>query len=126
MTKQNFKAPHLQTGEKGENIACEFLLKKDFVVIEKNWRFKRTEIDIIARHKETIVFIEVKTRSNIKFGFPEVFVGAKKQKDICIAANHYLEINNLDYKVRFDIIAINRIPNNWEIEHIEDAFFPMG
>lgn len=126
MTKHNFKAPHLQTGEKGENIACEFLTNKDFIIIEKNWRFKRTEIDIIAKHKKTIVFIEVKTRSKIQFGYPEVSVGAKKQKDICIAANHYLETNNLDYKVRFDIIAIHRIPNNWEIEHIEDAFFPMG
>jgi len=125
MRKPNFKAPHLQTGEKGENIACEYLLNKGFTLIEKNWRFKRTEIDIIAKEKDTVVFIEVKTRSNTKFGFPEVFVSVKKQKDICFAANHYLESNNLDNKVRFDIIAINRIPNNWEIEHLEDAFFPM-
>lgn len=115
---------HNELGVKGEILALEFLEKKGYTILEINWRFEKTEIDIIARHQNTLVIAEVKTRTGNFFGFPEQAVGAEKQRNLAVATEEYLERNNLDMDVRFDVISITFRNDKPEIFHIEDAFFP--
>lgn len=119
-------AEHNDKGTDGEELAAAYLAEKGYSVLERNWRFGREEIDIIAREKETLVIAEVKTRSGSFFGDPEVFVTRDKQKHLIKAANGYLEKNGLDLEVRFDIIGVILTGKNHRINHIEDAFHPVA
>ena len=118
-------AQHLETGASGEKAACEFLVKKGFDIIEKNWRSGKDEVDIIAENKGQVVFIEVKTRSTNYFGDPEDWVGLKKQRNLIRAANNFIEERQLDADVRFDVIGIVKGPQEMSLKHIEDAFYPL-
>lgn len=92
-------------GEKGENIASEYLEKIGWQIVSRNFRCKQGEIDIIARNKEEIIFIEVKTRTNFKYGFPAEAVNKQKLKHLKKAIEYYLYTNNINNKtVRIDII----------------------
>ncbi|MBT8317884.1 MAG: YraN family protein [Lutibacter sp.] len=115
-------AKHNELGKEGEKLAEEFLLKNGYQIIEKNWRFKKAEVDIIAKKNEILAIIEVKTRSNNYFGNPQDFVNQKKIKLLVEAINQYVISKELDLDVRFDIIAILKNNNALEIEHLEDAF----
>ncbi len=115
---------HNELGVKGEILACEFLQAKNYTILEINWRFARAEIDIIAKQNQTIIFVEVKTRSTDYFGFPETAVDEAKQKNMAMAAEEYLEQQNMETDVRFDVISIVMKNNQPDIHHIEDAFFP--
>jgi|ERR1022692_1286179 putative endonuclease len=119
-------AEHNQTGTTGEELAASFLEKKGYSVLEKNWRFGHEEIDILASKDSTLVVAEVKTRKSNFFGEPEEFVTRQKQKHLIKAANAYIEKNNLDLEVRFDIISIILSGNEQKIFHIEDAFHPIA
>ncbi len=116
-------AKHYDLGITGEKIAMDFLVKKNYKIIEKNYRFQKAEIDIIAQKEDVLVCVEVKTRSSDYFGDPQDAVDKKKIKLLVKAMDYYVISKDLDVEVRFDIIAI--IKNNHEttIEHIEDAFF---
>lgn len=115
----------IKIGNWGENIALDFLKKKRYNIIKRNFRVKLGEIDIIARDKDgCLVFVEVKTRKNSVFGFPSEYVDAKKQARLRRAA--YL-FGELDGCMRFDIIEVMyEIKNKnfivTEINHIENAF----
>lgn len=115
------KNKHLKTGNYGEKLACEYLKKKKFSIIEKNYRFKRAEIDIIAADGHLILFVEVKTRSRVDFGYPEEVVSQKKADLIHMIAEHYVEKNAVSHDIRFDIIAVH-LGSEIKIEHFEDAF----
>lgn len=115
---------HNELGVKGEILALDFLEKKGFTILETNWRFGKTEIDLIARDGHTLIIVEVKTRTGSRFGFPEQAVTAEKQRNIALAAEEYLEQHNLDMDVRFDVVAITYEDGKPEIHHIPDAFFP--
>jgi putative endonuclease len=117
-------AAHNDLGKKGEVLAKEFLLLKNYELLEENWRFGKAEIDLIAMYKDILVFVEVKTRSTIAFGKPEEFVSAQKQNMITYAAPRYMEKINHDWAIRFDIISVvfNK-DETYSIEHFEDAFF---
>lgn len=115
-------AEHNEKGSKGEELAAEFLLNKGYEILEKNWRFKNLEADIIAMHGKILVVAEVKTRRSNYFGEPESFVNKQKQKNLIKAANEYIIRNNLDLDVRFDIISIILGDSQMKINHIEDAF----
>jgi putative endonuclease len=110
-------------GIKGEELALAHIQKLGYELLEKNWRFRKMEIDLIARDKKHIVFIEVKTRANNSFGKPYEFVSLSKQKHIARGANYYLENKNILAEARFDIISITLEPN-FRLEHLEDAFYP--
>ena len=110
------------TGSKGEKFACQYLIEQDFDIIEKNYRYKRAEIDIIAKKDNLLIFIEVKTRKNNDFGFPEEFVSERKIELFGIASEEYLEQINWKGNIRFDIIALTIEEESFEIEHLEDAF----
>ena len=110
-------------GVKGEEEAVKYLIKKGYKIRESNWRFRFLEIDIIAQKENVLVVVEVKTRSGIYFGKPENSVSAKKIKNIVTAANHYIERNDLDMEVRFDILALVKTKNGFTINHIKNAFY---
>ncbi|HQQ92921.1 MAG TPA: YraN family protein [Bacteroidia bacterium] len=109
-------------GREGERIAKAFLEQKGYSVLESNWRFKHLELDLIALHSKTLVFVEVKFRKNDDYGEPELFVNPKKQKHLIRAANEYMRQNYSDLEARFDIVSITGHMN--QITHLEGAFFP--
>lgn len=112
-------ATHIERGQQGEHQAEEFLLQKGYSVIARNYRYKRSEIDLIVQKENWLVFVEVKMRSSKAFGFPEESVKEAKRKKILEGAAQYLEETNWHGNVRYDIVAIHQN----EIEHFEDAFY---
>ncbi len=118
-------AKHLDIGNIGEALARTFLEQKGWQVLESNWRWRRAEIDLIAKDGDTLVFIEVKTRSTDLFGKPEEAVTLRKERLLADAASVYMEQIGHDWAVRFDVISIiYRNEQHYEIEHFQDAFFP--
>ncbi len=114
----------LELGRRGEVIAQRFLIGKDYKILERNWISERVEIDIIAEKEETIIFVEVKTRSSSLYGDPEDAVNKSKQENIFRAAEAYLDEKSIDEEIRFDIISIIIEGNKQKIYHIEDAISP--
>ncbi len=117
-------AKHNILGKKGEEIAARYLAGKGYKILERNWRFGRDEIDIIAKDKETIVIIEVKTRSTDYFGRPEEAVTQRKQEFLIRAAEEYIIQKETDNELRFDIFTVIIEKQKQTIRHIEDAFYP--
>jgi putative endonuclease len=115
---------HLITGKQGEDAAAQYLLQQGYRILEKNWRFEKAEIDLIATIENLLVFIEVKTRNNENFGYPEDAVKPKKQALIAKAADAYIEQNQYRGEVRFDIVSVIKNGHSEKIYHISDAFFP--
>ncbi|MBP3253165.1 MAG: YraN family protein [Bacteroidales bacterium] len=115
-----------QAGKKGEDTAVEFLEKKGYSILARNYVYRKKEIDIIARDKNTVVFVEVKERSTDYFGQPYDAVNMKKQKSIVTVADNYIRQHNIDMESRFDVVSIvfckDGVP---VIEHIESAFEPV-
>jgi len=110
------------TGNFGENLACNFLIEKGFIIIAQNWRYKHLEIDIIASKDQQLHIVEVKTRSNIEFGYPEQFIGKQKFQFLKNAAAIYQYQNPQWKNIQFDVIAITLI-EPMEILFLEDVFF---
>ncbi len=108
-------------GDEGELIATKYLEDKGYVVIKNNFRCTFGEVDIIAKDKDFIVFIEVKYRTNKKFGMPVEAVNKKKQQKIRAVANYYILKNKIKSKVRIDVIGILSL-DKVEINHITNAF----
>ncbi|WP_449439991.1 YraN family protein [Pedobacter steynii] len=118
-------ASHNDLGKRGEDIAKEYLENLGYHILKMNWRYGRAEVDVIANQDGTIIFVEVKTRSSTDYGEPEDFVSSKKEKQLEYASSAYIEMNNHEGEIRFDIIAIvfeNK--HLYKINHIEDAFWP--
>jgi putative endonuclease len=111
-------------GARGEEIAASYLRGQKFTIIERNFRCKGGEVDIVARDGKTFVFVEVKARSSLSFGSPQASVTPFKQRQISKAALTWLAKNRLkDVNARFDVIAIilkdHEVP---QIEHLRNAF----
>ena len=117
-------ASHQELGKKGEEIAAAFLLGQGHVMLHRNWRHGKKEIDIISREHNLIIFTEVKTRSSTAFGWPEEAVHTQKQALLEDAASCYLERFTPEMDdIRFDIIAINfHISGKYELKHLKDVF----
>ena len=113
-----------EIGRWGEKIACEYLEKNNYKIIEKNFSCKQGEVDIIAQDigKKELVFIEVKTRSNFKYGNPADSVNNTKQKHIKNTIKYYLYKNNIqNIAIRIDVIEIY-IEKKCKINHIKQIF----
>ena len=106
-------------GKQGEERAIQYLEQCGYTLLARNYRCGRSEIDLIARHEDTIIFIEVKFRTNAGFGWPEEMVSPAQQERIVRAAETYLLQHNFHNHIRFDIISI--LGN--QIEHFQDAFY---
>ena len=115
---------HSKIGIKGEQIAAKFLLNKGYIILHNNWRSGQKEIDIIALKDDVLVIVEIKTRTNLDFGFPEEAVTRKKQSFLKSAAAAFID-NNPKYEIiRFDIISILMNGDQVkEIVHFEEAFY---
>lgn len=114
---------HYDFGKRAENAACEFLEAKKYQILERNFRFLKAEVDIIAKQDQKLVIIEVKARSDNHFINPEDAVNKKKMKLLIMAADAYCQELNEELEVRFDIISVLKTSkNDLEIHHIEDAF----
>ncbi len=116
-------AEHNDLGKLGELKAIEFLQNQGYFILEKNWTFQKAEIDIIAKKENTIVIVEVKTRTSTDFGLPQDFVKPNKIQLLVKGANEYVVSNDLDFEIRFDIIALHKEGKSLVIEHIKDAFY---
>ncbi len=117
---------HLILGKRGEEEAINFLIKKEYIIKETNWRNKKSksEIDIIALKDNNLIIVEVKTRERNKVQNPEEAVNIKKTKLLIELANIYIEENNVELEVRFDIISVLINDKKTEIKHIKNAFEP--
>lgn len=116
-------AAHNELGKIGEQLACDHLIKKGYIIKERNWRCKKAEVDLIALKGETLAIIEVKTRSTDAFGNPKDFINKKKIKLLISAVDQYVCSRRLDVEVRFDVIGIIISGEHIQLEHLEDAFF---
>ncbi len=112
-----------KTGDEGEEIACSLLLEKQYELLERNWRNSHHEIDIIAKDKETTVFVEVKMRTSTEFGYPETAISNQKIRSVMDAAAIYLQ-GNPSKDIRFDVVSIlKKTDAPIDILHIRDAFY---
>lgn len=117
-TKEN-----LELGRKAEELAGNFLKKNGYRVLEKNFRCRYGEIDIIARDKKAICFVEVKSRSNFDIAAAKEAVNSRKIGQISKASLEYLKQKSLlDKKARFDVICVGFGPGEPSLEIIKDAF----
>ncbi|MBU5314214.1 YraN family protein [Tissierella carlieri] len=113
---------NIEKGKKGELIAKEHLILKGYNILDLNYRNKVGEIDIIALDKNTLVFIEVKSRTSTNFGYAYEAVNRRKQEKIIYCSYLYLNQKRLmSCQVRYDIIEVYLTPNI-KINHIENAF----
>ena len=111
------------TGKEGEKIAAAYLKKNGYRIIEINFRCPIGEIDIVAKEKDDLVFVEVKTRKSMELGYPEQAVGIRKQKKMSQLALWYLQKRKVaDTNARFDVVAVTIIPENNEVKLIKNAF----
>jgi putative endonuclease len=117
-------AEHNDLGRKGEDMALDVLLKKGYSLKERNYRFRKAEIDLIMTTANRLVFVEVKTRQTAEIGEPYLAVTKTKQRQIIQAAHQYIVARDLDMDAQFDIVSIVHNQYRTKIEHIEEAFYP--
>lgn len=120
MTKKTTR----EIGNDGESLACNFLINKGWEILDRNYIFKKSEIDIIALHQGIYIFVEVKLRSSTTFGTPVEYVTEDKVQHVFKAAEAWMhEQNLLNNPMRFDVIGIIKEKNSPAVfNHIEDAF----
>jgi putative endonuclease len=117
------KDTKIATGKEGEKIAADYLKKNGYRIMEINYRCPIGEIDIVAKDKNEIVFVEVKARKSIALGYPEQAVGLKKQRKMSQLALWYLQEKKLnDVQARFDVLAILMLPSGNDVRLIKNAF----
>jgi putative endonuclease len=116
-------AAHNELGKWGEDCAADYLQRKGYTIVERDWKSGHRDIDIIAfDENRTVVFVEVKTRRNRIFGEPEESVDYRKLRNLKAAINHYVKYRCIDNDIRFDIITVvGTIGAEPEIDHLMDV-----
>lgn len=113
-----------KTGNRGEDMAVRWLKENGFAIVERNWRFKHLEVDVIASKGKKLHFFEIKTRTTDKYGNPEESVGKKKMQNIRRAAEEYQYQHPEWIFLQIDVLAIKMYPGQpFEFFLIEDVFF---
>lgn len=115
-------AAHNDLGNLGENIAAKRLADEGYEILERQWRYKHKEIDIIARKGNTLAIVEVKTRSSEQFGNTSDFITDDKMKFLVSASEVYAKAIGHGGEIRFDVVTIFVIGDEYKVEHIENAF----
>jgi putative endonuclease len=111
-------------GQLGEKLACEFLRKNGYQIIDQNFRTRGGEIDIVAEKEKMLVFVEVKTRTNRTFGLPEEAIDERKQHKLAMTAECYLAAHHLydqDYRIDSVAVEISKTDAEPKIRHEEDV-----
>lgn len=116
-------AYHNELGKIGEKIAEDYLLSKGYEIVRKNYFYQKAEIDIIAKHNNMMICVEVKTRNSDFFGDPQDFVTPSKIKLLVKAMDAFIIENSIDLESRFDIIAVLKNKTKEELTHYENAFY---
>ncbi|WP_010519020.1 YraN family protein [Croceivirga radicis] len=114
---------HNEFGRQGERLAVDFLNKKGYRILERNYRYLKAEIDILALKEDTLAVVEVKTRSSNYLQDILETVSSKKMKLLVAAADNYITNIDLDLDVRFDVITILKEKQGFKINHVENAFY---
>lgn len=115
-------AAHNELGKWGEDLAADYLQRKGYTIIERDWKSGRRDLDIVAKNGNVIVFVEVKTRRNSLYGQPEEAVDYRKLQSLQQAINHYIKFRHISQEVRFDIISIvGTIGSEPDIQHIQNV-----
>ena len=112
-------------GDKGEEIACTYLKGRGFRILATNWHYGHYELDIVAMDGEELVIVEVKSRTGSGFDHPSEALSDKKIKMIIEAAEAYLQQHEFNGETRFDLITVVMNDNDFDLEHYEEAFYPM-
>ena len=107
-------------GNSGEQKSCDYLLNHGFSIVERNYRTKDGEIDIIAKTGEILVFVEVKTRTTVEFGNPAEAVNETKIEHMLKTAKYFLYSNRINNKsMRFDVIEVFIYKGRYKVNHIK-------
>jgi putative endonuclease len=117
-------AEHNELGKDGELAAVAYLKENGYEILTTNWRKGHFELDIVAKTEDELVIVEVKTRSEGSITDPEDAVTNQKIRNIIAAADVYIKSFDIDLPARFDIISVIGKSPDFEIDHIEDAFYP--
>lgn len=115
-----------EVGRRGERAAVRWLRERGYRILETNYRWRRAEIDVIARDGSQVVFVEVKTRKVTAFGSPEGAVDRRKQAQIAKVAAHYLQVRGMEgVDCRFDVLSLREgsRPGQISVEHFRNAFW---
>lgn len=113
---------HLLRGEKSEQLACDFLLKQGMQIVDKNFRCKYGELDLVMREQQTLVIVEVRFRKSSKYGGALESITYKKQSRIIAATQYYLLQHKINSPIRFDVITMS---SDSDINWIKNAFHPL-
>ena len=115
-------AAHNELGKWGEDLAADYLQRKGYTIIERDWKSGKRDLDIIAQDGNVIVFVEVKTRRNRLYGEPEESVDYHKLQNLQQAISHYIKFKHIRQEIRFDIISIvGTVGTDPDIQHIQDV-----
>ena len=115
-------AAHNELGKWGEDLAADYLQRKGYTIIERDWKSGKRDLDIIAQDGNVIVFVEVKTRRNRLFGEPEESVDYHKLQNLQQAISHYVKFKHIRQEIRFDIISVvGTIGSEPDIQHIQNV-----
>lgn len=117
-------ATHNALGKAGEDAAAAYLEKHGYHILHRNWHKNHLELDIVAHKDGMLVVVEVKTRTDNRYIEPQEAVNWQKIRRIVVAADAYIKHFGIDNSVRFDILTVVGQPGAFQIEHIEDAFYP--
>lgn len=115
-------AKHNELGKLGEDLAAKYLFKNGYKIIDRNWIYLKKELDIVALKDNQLVVVEVKSRSTEYFEHPADAITLSKIKFLVRATQDYVDLKEMEYEVRFDVISVIKDGEKYKIEHIEDAF----
>lgn len=118
------KDQHIKDGAWAEQMAFTYLSQTNYKILERNWRFKRAEIDLVCSCKGKLILVEVKYRRSAYFGQPESAVRETKMEKMQEAAVGYFSLHPEYDEVIFDIISISGPKENAKLVHFKDTFFP--
>jgi putative endonuclease len=116
-------AHHNELGKIGEQLSADLLLAKGYEILARNFIYQKAEVDIIAKHDNMIICVEVKTRNSDFFGDPQEFVTPSKIKNLVKAMDAYVIENEISLETRFDIIAVLKNKKMEQVTHYENAFY---
>jgi putative endonuclease len=116
-------ARHLSTGRSGEEAAARYLKRAGYRILERNWRHKSWELDLVCQDGDTLVFVEVKTRDAGSLARPDQALDQTKRARLTRAASHYLSSKQAwERPCRFDLVSLVRSGEDFQLEHVENAF----
>jgi putative endonuclease len=115
--------PKQSAGRQGEDLAADYLRRLGYKILKRNYRSRHAEIDLIARHRGELVFVEVKLRRSLRFGDPKWAVTPAKQRNLSMAALTYLKRHDaMNRRARFDVVTLQQRDGNLHVEVIDNAF----